>query len=98
MPQLTTMLAEASPLFPKLTAPNVEKIAYRLGGTAKEHGLGYLLNPTDPASDDRDWMRQVWGDIVREDGGTAGGGQGSVRRWEECGDSGSENQTATRGP
>jgi hypothetical protein len=38
MPQLTTMLAEASPLFPKLTAPNVEKIAYRLGGTVQEAG------------------------------------------------------------
>jgi len=31
-----------------------------------EHGLGHLLNPTDPASDDRDWMRQVWEDIVRD--------------------------------
>lgn len=31
-----------------------------------EHGLGHLLNPTDPASDDRDWMRQVWEGIVHE--------------------------------
>jgi len=31
-----------------------------------EHGLGHLLNPTDPDSDDRDWMRQVWEGIVRE--------------------------------
>ncbi|MGB3306362.1 MAG: hypothetical protein WBA63_09285 [Thermomicrobiales bacterium] len=31
-----------------------------------EHGLGHLLNPTDPDSDDRDWMRQVWAGIVRE--------------------------------
>ena len=32
-----------------------------------EHGLGHLLNPTDPDSDDRDWMRQVWEWIVREE-------------------------------
>lgn len=31
-----------------------------------EHGLGHLLNPTDPDSDDRDWMRQVWEGIVCE--------------------------------
>lgn len=31
-----------------------------------EHGLGHLLNPTDPDSDDRDWMRQVWQGIVQE--------------------------------
>lgn len=30
-----------------------------------EHGLGHLLNPTDPASDDRDWIAQVWHGIVR---------------------------------
>jgi hypothetical protein len=33
-----------------------------------EHGLGHLLNPTDPDSDDRDWMRQVWEGIVLEPG------------------------------
>ena len=31
-----------------------------------EHGLGHLLNPTDPDSDDRTWMRQVWELLVRE--------------------------------
>src|SRR5574341_394255 len=31
-----------------------------------EHGLGHLLNPTDPTSADRDWMRHVWEGIVRE--------------------------------
>ena len=31
-----------------------------------EHGLGHLLNPTDPDSDDRTWMRQVWESLVRE--------------------------------
>lgn len=30
-----------------------------------EHGLGHLLNPTDPESEDRDWIRQVWEAIVR---------------------------------
>ena len=31
-----------------------------------EHGLGHLLNPTDPESENRDWMRQVWEGITRE--------------------------------
>jgi hypothetical protein len=30
-----------------------------------EHGLGHLLNPIDPESDDRDWIAQAWLDIVR---------------------------------
>ncbi len=25
-----------------------------------KHGLGHLLNPTDPESPDRDWIRQIW--------------------------------------
>lgn len=25
-----------------------------------EHGLGYLLNPIDPESDDRDWIAETW--------------------------------------
>jgi len=25
-----------------------------------EHGLGHLLNPADPSSDDRDWIGQAW--------------------------------------
>jgi len=44
---------------------------YGLGGNgypqivkASEHGLGHLLNPTDPESDDRDWIRQAWQLIV----------------------------------
>ncbi len=32
-----------------------------------EHGLGHLLNPTVPDSEDRDWMRQLWEGIVREE-------------------------------
>ena len=30
-----------------------------------EHGLGHLLNPTDPESDNRDWISQIWLNIVR---------------------------------
>ncbi|HEY1866743.1 MAG TPA: hypothetical protein VGG70_00510 [Candidatus Cybelea sp.] len=30
-----------------------------------EHGLGHLLNPTDPQSDDRSWIAQAWLTIVR---------------------------------
>jgi hypothetical protein len=30
-----------------------------------EHGLGHLLNPTDPESEDRDWIAQAWLSIVR---------------------------------
>ena len=30
-----------------------------------EHGLGHLLNPTDPKSDDRSWIAQAWLAIVR---------------------------------
>ncbi len=31
-----------------------------------EHGLGHLLNPSDPESDDREWIAQVWVNIVRK--------------------------------
>ena len=31
---------------------------------ASEHGLGHLLNPTDPDSDDRDWINEVWRLII----------------------------------
>lgn len=30
-----------------------------------EHGLGHLLNPADPQSDDRSWIAQAWLNIVR---------------------------------
>ena len=30
-----------------------------------EHGLGHLLNPTDPESADREWIAQVWFNIIR---------------------------------
>lgn len=29
-----------------------------------EHGLGHLLNPTDPESEDRQWTGQVWSKLV----------------------------------
>jgi hypothetical protein len=29
------------------------------------HGLGHLLNPTDPDGEDRAWMRQVWAGIAQ---------------------------------
>ena len=29
-----------------------------------EHGLGHLMNPTDPASEDRGWIGWVWEEIV----------------------------------
>jgi hypothetical protein len=31
-----------------------------------EHGLGHLLNPTDPDSEDRKWIKQVWLYIIRK--------------------------------
>ena len=34
-------------------------------GRWSEHGLGHVLNPTDPESEDRDWIGQVWLNIVR---------------------------------
>ena len=30
-----------------------------------EHGLGHLLNPIDPEDEDREWIAQVWLNIVR---------------------------------
>src|SRR5262249_47897738 len=30
-----------------------------------EHGLGHLLNPTDAENEDREWIAQVWNNIVR---------------------------------
>jgi len=31
-----------------------------------EHGLGHLLNPTDPDSDDRQWIAQAWLQMIRK--------------------------------
>ena len=36
-----------------------------------EHGLGHLLNPSDPTSDDRSWIAQAWLSIVRRSLGLA---------------------------
>jgi hypothetical protein len=32
----------------------------RVGEKWSEHGLGHVLNPTDPDSDDRDWISALW--------------------------------------
>lgn len=34
-----------------------------------EHGLGHLLNPTDPESDDREWIPQIWERLIKESEG-----------------------------
>lgn len=31
-----------------------------------EPGLGHLLNPIQPESDDRDWIAQVWLNLIRQ--------------------------------
>ena len=31
-----------------------------------EHGLGHLLNPTDPESEDREWIAQAWLRMIRK--------------------------------
>jgi hypothetical protein len=36
-----------------------------------EHGLGHLLNPTDPESEDREWIGQIWLSNVRKSLGMA---------------------------
>jgi hypothetical protein len=36
-----------------------------------EHGLGHLLNPTDPISEDRGWIAQAWLGIIRRSLGIA---------------------------
>ena len=43
----------------------------RWGWRYSEHGLGHLLNPTDPESDDRSWIAQAWLAIVRRSLGLA---------------------------
>ncbi len=32
-----------------------------------EHGLGHLLNPDDPDSDNREWIRTVWTGLIHEE-------------------------------
>jgi hypothetical protein len=59
-----------------LRAPEAEdeenrRLAFRTGlannqdDRWSEHGLGHLLNPTDPDADDREWTAQVWLNIIR---------------------------------
>ncbi|PYX40126.1 MAG: hypothetical protein DMG83_27230 [Acidobacteria bacterium] len=42
-------------------------------GRWSEHGLGHLLNPIDPESEDRDWIAQAWLAIVRRSLGLSTG-------------------------
>jgi hypothetical protein len=41
-----------------------------------EHGLGHLMNPSDPDSDERDWIRLLWQGIIDE-------AHGLTYRWPE---------------
>jgi hypothetical protein len=41
-----------------------------------EHGLGHLLNPTDPDANDRNWIAQVWRNIIRRSFGLSTEGIG----------------------
>lgn len=34
-----------------------------------EHGLGHLLNPADPEDADRDWIHQLWENLIRREHG-----------------------------
>lgn len=38
-----------------------------------EHGLGHLLNPTDPESEDRNWIGQIWLAMIRRSLGLPAG-------------------------
>jgi hypothetical protein len=49
---------------------NGEPVLLRQGSNSssngwKEHGLGHLLNPSAPGSEDRDWIAQFWLYIIR---------------------------------
>ena len=49
----------------------LEPILLRKGSNNKtdrwsRHGLGHLLNPTDPDSDDQDWISQIWLNMIRK--------------------------------
>ena len=50
----------------RLHAATCERFLKGAGRTNSEHGLGHLLNPTDPDSEDREWIAQVWSNIVRK--------------------------------
>src|SRR6266478_5220730 len=54
-----------------LRAKNGEPILLRAGINNKKdrwsrHGLGHLLNPTDPEASDRNWTAAVWESIIRK--------------------------------
>jgi hypothetical protein len=39
-----------------------------------EHGLGHLLNPLDPASDNRDWITDAWNQLIHHPEALLNGG------------------------
>ena len=49
---------------PELLRPGVN-IPQESAEGWSEHGLGHLLNPSDPTSEDRSWIAQAWLGIVR---------------------------------
>lgn len=51
-----------------LSAPSGGEPKILEDGHAKQHGLGHLLNPTDPDAESRDWIPQLWDHVVRIDG------------------------------
>lgn len=55
---------------PELLRPGVN-IPEDSGVGWSEHGLGHLLNPIDPTSEDRSWIAQAWLVIVRRSLGLA---------------------------
>jgi predicted nucleic acid-binding Zn ribbon protein len=42
------------------------EFAIEISGKYSSHGLGHLLNPVDPNSDDKDWRKQWWGALISE--------------------------------
>jgi hypothetical protein len=59
------------PFSPESTARKGSPVLLRKGGNNKddrwsEHGLGHLLNPTDPESEDREWIAEVWLGMIRK--------------------------------
>src|SRR5262249_48632542 len=42
----------------------LKKVVNNKNNKWSEHGLGHLLNPTDPESNDRKWIARVWENII----------------------------------
>jgi hypothetical protein len=68
--QLYCLAISAKRYVPFLRDKNGIPALLRKGGNNdvdrwSEHGLGHLLNPTDPESEDRQWTEQVWLNMIR---------------------------------